>query len=303
MIDYAYIETTNHCNLQCSFCNRHEVIGALQHMPVPRFVQLMEKIKDHPITVAKLMGMGEPFLHPKFDEICATFKQYFPKAFLISATNCQYTQHMAPWFADSLRNIDMLYLSIDGYEDSYELYRPPSKWEKLIKFLDELSELDRHGCRVVVNYVVNPGNVDDIQKVYDNIVVPYKLEELRLNIAQDWSEDKSMPGGYTREQLDYLRDNWSAEIQGKSDWDYSDCFWVKNGLYTTVEGRVLGCCMNTGADEFGNIFRQEINEIHNDLEFSLLRHGCETNNPTDHCKNCSYKELAPILQELGVNRA
>ena len=35
------------------------------------------------------MGLGEPFL-PKFSEICKMFKEYFPKAFLIVATNCQY---------------------------------------------------------------------------------------------------------------------------------------------------------------------------------------------------------------------
>lgn len=303
MIEYAYIETTNHCNLQCSFCNRHEVIGPLKHMNVVKFRELMEKIKHHPINTAKLMGMGEPFLHPQFDQICAIFKEYFPKAFLIVATNCQYSQTKATWFADSLKNIDMLYLSIDGYKDSYELYRPPSKWEKLITFLDELKQVDRNGCRIVINYVVNPGNVDDIQRVYDEILIPYELEELRLNIAQDWSEDKSMPGGYSPQQIDYLRDTWSTEIQGKSDWEYSDCFWVKNGLYTTVEGRVLACCMNTGADSFGNIFQQDIDDIHNGVEFKKLQHGCSTGQPTDHCKNCSYKELVPMLETLGVNRA
>ena len=301
MIEYAYIETTNHCNLQCTFCNRHEVIGALQHMSVDKFTQLMEKIKHHPINTAKLMGMGEPFMHPQFDEICRIFKSYFPNAFLIVATNCQYK--MTPWFEESLKHIDMLYLSIDGYEDSYETYRPPSKWWKLIRFLDDLKTKDRHGCRIVVNYVVNPGNVDDIQKVHDHILIPYELEQLRLNIAQDWNEDRSMPGGYSQEQLQYLRDNWKQDIQGKSDWNYSDCFCVKNGLYTTVEGRVLACCMNTGAKEFGNIFEDTIENIHDSNEFVELSYGCLTNTPTSHCKNCSYKELVPMLKELGVHNA
>lgn len=65
--------------------------------------------------------------------------------------------------------------------------------------------MDRRGCRVTCNYVVNPQNVSDIQRVSDEIVDGYGLEELRLNIAQDWSEDKSMPGGYTNEQLQYLK--------------------------------------------------------------------------------------------------
>lgn len=301
MIEYAYIETTNYCNLQCTFCNRHEVIGALQHMPISKFIELMEKIKHHPIHTAKLMGMGEPFMHPKFNEICRIFKQYFPNAFLIVATNCQYK--IRPWFEECLEHIDMLYLSIDGYKDSYETYRPPSKWDKLMQFLEQMKDIPRHGCRIVCNYVVNPGNVSDIQLVYDNIVIPYRLEQLRLNIAQDWSEDRNMPGGYTKDQLEYMKSEWKDCIQGKSQWDYSDCFWVKNGLYVTVEGRVLACCMNTAAKQFGNIFEDTIENIHNGDDFQAVKHGCATNNPTSHCKNCSYKELVPMLKEIGIHNA
>jgi len=63
-ITYVYLETTNYCNLECSFCNRNEVIGALRHMPIVKFREMMENIKHHPIEEAKLMGMGEPMLHP-----------------------------------------------------------------------------------------------------------------------------------------------------------------------------------------------------------------------------------------------
>ena len=80
-ITYAYLETTNYCNLECSFCNRNEVIGALKHMPVSQFRTLLEGLKHHPINEAKLMGMGEPMLHPQFDVICKTFKEFFPNEF------------------------------------------------------------------------------------------------------------------------------------------------------------------------------------------------------------------------------
>ena len=69
-ITYAYLETTNYCNLDCSFCNRTEVIGDLQHMPLYQWEKLLDGIKHHPIEEAKLMGMGEPMLHPQFDLIC-----------------------------------------------------------------------------------------------------------------------------------------------------------------------------------------------------------------------------------------
>lgn len=301
-IRYVYMETTNYCNLRCSFCNREDVIGKLQHMPIEKWERLLHNLSRHPIEEAKLMGMGEPFLHPKFGDVCRLFKQYFPNAKLIVATNCQY--RLQPQVREALKYIDLLYFSIDGFEDSYEKYRAPAKWHKLITFLDEFKEAERYNCKVTCNYVVNTENIEDIQKVYDHIVVPYGLEELRLNIAQDWSEDSSINdtvGGYTQEQIQYLKDNWQENIKGKSEWDYSDCFWPQHGLYTTVEGRVLMCALNTGAREFGNLFMEDIDRIRGGDEYSAVRSGCETNNPTKHCKNCSYKELAPLLAQLGVH--
>ena len=297
-ITYAYLETTNYCNLKCSFCNRLDVIGPLKHMPLPQWRELLEKIKHHPIKEAKLMGMGEPFLHPQFDEICKTWKEYFPESFLIVATNCQYkfTQKIE----NAFKYIDLVYFSIDGYEESYERDRSPAKWSKLMTFLEGFKEVNRGVSRVTCNYVVNPDNINDIQKVYDEIVIPYGLEELRLNIAQCWEEGGSMDDSYTDEQLQYLKENWQENIKGKSKWDFDTCFWPQEGLYTTVEGRVLMCALNTGAKSFGNIFEQDLDEIRMSEDYLKVKDGCASNCPTDHCKTCSYKELVPILTKLGV---
>jgi radical SAM protein with 4Fe4S-binding SPASM domain len=273
-------------------------------MSLSKWGELLDSIKHHPIKEAKLMGMGEPMLHPQFDEVCRMFKETFPDAFLIVATNCQYPiregSKMRTKFENCMNYIDLLYFSIDGYMESYERDRSPAKWSKLISFLDDFKNVDRKNCRVTCNYVVNPDNVNDIQTIYDEIVVPYNLVEYRLNIAQNWSEDESMPGGYGQDQLQYLRENWSSNIKGKSEWDFEDCFWVNEGLYTTVEGDVKMCALNTGAESFGNLFDTDLEEIRNSEDFQNVKIGCNTNNPTSHCKNCSYKELAPMLNELDI---
>ncbi len=301
-ITYAYLETTNYCNLDCSFCNRTDVIGPLKHMSLEDWGKLLDGIKHHPIEEAKLMGMGEPMLHPQFDEVCRMFKETFPKCKVIVATNCQY--NINDKFRESLKYIDMLYLSIDGYEENYERDRAPAKWKKLIRFLDQFESVDRHDCDVVVNYVVNAYNVYDIPKI-DELRVNYDLGELRLNIAQIWDANTKMSddvatSGYTKHQLDYLKKNYGGKIMGKSKWDFKDCFWVNNAIYTTVEGNVKMCCMNTGAEPFGNLFENSIDEIREMVDYQNVKRGCETNNPTSHCKNCSYKELTPILEYVGV---
>ena len=301
-ITYAYLETTNYCNLDCSFCNRTDVIGPLKHMSLEDWGKLLDGIKHHPIEEAKLMGMGEPMLHPQFDEVCRMFKEIFPKCKLIVATNCQY--NIKDKFRECMKYIDMLYFSIDGYKESYERDRSPAKWSKLLKFLEQFKSVDRYNCDVVVNYVVNAYNVQDIKKI-DDLRKEHNLGQLRLNIAQIWDADTKMSddistSGYTEEDLNYLRENWNEQIMGKSKWDFKDCFWVNNGIYTTVEGNVKMCCMNTGAEPFGNLFLNTIDEIREMEDYQNVKKGCNTNNPTSHCKNCSYKELTPILEYVGI---
>ena len=262
---------------------------------------VLEKLKDQPIKEAKLMGLGEPFLHPKFSTVCKMFKDYFPNAFLIVATNCQYK--MNDNFKESLKYIDLLYLSIDGYKESYEKFRPPSKWSKLITFLDEIKKINRYGCRITCNYVVNTENIDDISKVKKHICDAYDLEELRLNIAQDWSEDKSLSNsdfisGYSSKQINFLKENYSSNIKGKAPWIYSDCFWVNTGIYMTVEGNLKVCALNTDTESLGNIFKDPVEKILNSKKMNEIRDGCNNNSPAKHCNNCSYKELSPILEKL-----
>ena len=300
-ITYAYLETTNYCNLSCTFCNRDEVVKKLKHMSLTDWKLVLEKLKDQPIKEAKLMGLGEPFLHPKFSTICKMFKDYFPNAFLIVATNCQYKMNNN--FKESLKYIDLLYLSIDGYKESYEKFRPPSKWSKLITFLDEIKKINRYGCRITCNYVVNTENIDDISKVKKHICDEYDLEELRLNIAQDWSEDKSLSNsdfisGYSSKQINFLKENYSSNIKGKAPWIYSDCFWVNTGIYMTVEGNLKVCALNTDTESLGNIFKDPVEKILNSKKMNEIRDGCNNNSPTKHCNNCSYKELSPILEKL-----
>jgi radical SAM protein with 4Fe4S-binding SPASM domain len=297
---YVYLETTSYCNLNCTFCNRDEVVKNAKHMPIDKWVEIMEKLKNHPIKEAKLMGLGEPFLHPKFSQICKIFKEYFPKSFLITATNCQYK--LNDNFKEALKYIDLLYFSIDGYKESYEKFRPPSKWEKLINFLDEFKNINRHGCRVTTNYVVNQENIYDLTEI-DKLCKKYELEELRINIAQDWSQEKkldnnNLTSGYSKDQIKFLQDNFKKNIKGKAPWTWSDCFWVKDGLYMTVEGDLKVCAINTDTKSFGNIFNQDLNEIYDSKKYRNVQSGCSTNVPSDHCKNCSYKELSPLLEKI-----
>lgn len=297
-IKYAYLETTSYCNLNCSFCNREEVVSKSEHMSVETYKVVLSKIKNHPIEEIKLMGMGEPFLHPKFSEICRLTKETFPNAKIISATNGQF--QLSGNFKRSLEFIDLLYLSIDGYGETYEKFRKPAKWSKLLKFLSELKECDRFNCKIAINYTINPDNVYDIPKV-ERLLERFNLDELRLNVVQNWSEDEKVEGiinGFKQEDIEFLK-TYRNVMKGRQVWDYNDCFWVKEGLYMSVNGDVKICCMNTSAKPVGNlVFDPAVSQSFSNKRFIEIADGCKNNQPTEHCKNCSYKELTKILQEI-----
>jgi MoaA/NifB/PqqE/SkfB family radical SAM enzyme len=297
-LTYAYLETTSYCNVDCKFCNRKEVINGSTHMTVEQFDLLLKQIEKQPITDAKLMGMGEPFMHPQFNTITRRFRETFPDAFVISATNCQVALNER--FKDAVKYLDMCYLSIDGGKENYEDIRFGSSWDKLHKFLRNLADFKSEvKCTFPINFTVTPQNVFDID-ILLMVNDMYSLDGLRINFVQNWDEDKSAVGllnGFTEGQIDYLK-QYKQYFKGKTPWTYSDCFWVKNGLYVTVDGNVKVCCMNTSAKPLGNLFQQPLQLIRASIPMRTIASGCATNQPTEHCKNCSYKELDPFLAKI-----
>jgi MoaA/NifB/PqqE/SkfB family radical SAM enzyme len=267
-------------------------------MTVEQFDLLLNQIEKQPITEAKLMGMGEPFMHPQFSTITRRFRETFPDAFVISATNGQVA--LTVKFIDALKHLDMCYLSIDGAKENYEDIRRGSSWDKLERFLYKLREIKTDlKCKFPINFTVTPQNVFDIEAMLELKDV-FELDDLRINFVQNWDEASTatdLLNGFTEEQIAYLN-QFKKYFKGKTPWTYSDCFWVKNGLYVTVDGNVKVCCMNTSAKPIGNLFQQPLQLIHSSIPMRTIASGCATNQPTAHCNNCSYKELSPFLARI-----
>ncbi len=297
LITYVYLETSNVCNLDCVYCNRRNVVKTPTYMSLKQWDIVLEKLSIYPISEAKLMGLGEPFFHPDFHNICKNFKGIFPNAFTITATNCQY--QLNDNFIKTLPYIDILYLSIDGYEENYERFRPKASWDKLIKFLDDLTKLDRGKTRITINYVVNNMNYKDIEKIHKMVLSKYNyIEEVRLNIAQWWSEDEECNMDSISKELINTLIKYKKNVKGKSPWTFSECFWPIRGFYMDVYGNVKICCLNTSTEPIGNIFESNIEEIRLSSKLLQVRKECNNDTPGLHCRKCDYKRLSPILAPI-----
>ena len=124
-----------------------------------------------------------------------------------------------------------------------------------------------------------------------------KLTELRLNLVQNWNEDEQINVEYPKLMKEHLK-RYKKQIKGVAPWTWSDCWWPENGLYVDVFGNVKVCIINTGTESVGNIFLESINEIKNNKKLLEISKSCKENKLHEHCKNCSYKELSPLINEL-----
>ena len=72
-LNKIYIEITNICNLNCSFCSKNS--RKKENMTLEEFKQILEKIK-HRTESIYLHVTGEPLLHPNFEEILSIIDKY-----------------------------------------------------------------------------------------------------------------------------------------------------------------------------------------------------------------------------------
>jgi len=295
-VTYAYLETTNFCNIDCRFCNRRDVVRQPRHMGLKEWDIVLDKLSSEPIREAKLMGLGEPFLHPEFHKICRRFKETFPEAFTITATNCQHGLNGN--FIKALPFIGLLYLSVDGHAENYERERRGARWARLLRFLDGLSAVDRGQTRMAINFVVTDRNCRDIEKI--NLLVRERypwIEEVRLNIAQWWGEGQDIRVEFTENLYETLI-RYKTNVKGKAPWDFHDCFWPRSGFYMDVNGDVRICCLNTSSSPVGNIFRSSLDELLGSPKRLQVAEECRLDSPGVHCRRCDYKKLSSVLERI-----
>lgn len=293
---YVVIETTTHCNLKCSYCNREDVVGdKLKHMSYSNFQEISNKIlAQHSVSDLKLMSMGEPFMNPEIGSIFKYAREKFRDAHIICATNCQHTNYDD--FEIALNNLDEIYLSIDGIEEVYEEMRFPGKWKKVINFLTIITKLDR-SAKLTINMVVSEKNYHHIEKVL-HLAKQFEIDNFKINIAQEWSVNNKMKVNLSQNLLSVLK-KYEKYIAGKREWDFKDCFWPNNGIYIDTFGMLRICNIKTDSKPIGNINNDLLQDIiRNNEELIRVREGCKNNEPELHCKNCSYKELTYVFSKI-----
>ncbi len=264
-----YVEITNICNMNCSFCP--ETTRAKAFMTLEQFEHIAKQIKAYTDYVY-LHVKGEPLLHPNLKEIIEVCHKH--KLQVNISTNGTLLNKTKQF----LKNIRQINVSLHSFENSDE----QKLQTYLANVIDTTDYLNSEG--VIVRYKLwNDNSVNNNDKIIQAL-------EQRYNASiQNTEYNKDIK----------LKDKVFLSIKEPFKWpdigeDYrqeTTCYGLRHQIAILVDGTVVPCCVDNDGDiNLGNIFDANLEEILSSDDAKNIKLGFE-NNKCIHklCKNCEYR--------------
>ncbi len=249
MTDKAFVEITNICNLNCSFCIGHK--RKSEYMPPEKFRNVLKKL-DNKVKYLYLHLMGEPMTHPKLDEILKIADSFNFRVML--TTNGTLLREKGELLINS-KKLYKVSISLHAYEGN-------DSTGKLDDYLDSAIDFARKSASsgiITVFRLWNNGGKD-------------KLNGYIIDRLHKFSEDSGSTVTPNRSG-ERLCDKVFIEWGNKFDWpdenvEITDCeenlfcYALRDQFGVLVDGSVVPCCLDhDGAITLGNIFENDLDTI------------------------------------------
>lgn len=247
-----YIEITNVCNLNCSFCPPHNREN--RFMNLEKFKLVLEKIKPYTQYIY-LHVKGEPLLHPQFDQFV---KYAYDEGFKINLTTNATKLHEHLNITKYLRQINISFHATNR-KDIVNLAKNIN--DTIINFR-------------IWNKSINQEAFEILKKAF-NVKIPntqnFTLAENRFLSQEELFEWPNM---------------------GKSEtFETGYCHALTSHIAILVDGTIVPCCLDNNGDiPLGNIFHDNLENVLNSNTVQEMRKGFQNRTPTQElCKKCTFK--------------
>lgn len=260
-----YIEITNVCNLNCSFCNGSNKVK--REMTPEEFKEVLSKINNYTDYIY-LHVKGEPLTHHNLDKILDITKEYNKKVCI--TTNGVFLKDKLP----ILKKYDNI------YQINISLHSENNKKNYLEDIISSVNELFSY-----ISYrfwTLDNNKMDNKTKKYIKVLKEvYNKEEIYDGIK--------------------LKDKVYLSLDNKFIWpsinnDYYNergtCLGAKTQLAILSDGTVSICCLDSeGVSNLGNIYLNTMEDILGSDKYQNILKGFNDHKVyLDICKHCSYKE-------------
>lgn len=272
MYNKVYIEITNICNMNCSFCHSHK--RPPRRMNTEEFTLILDKLTDQTEYLYYHL-MGEPLTHPQLPEFIKLAGERGYKS-IITTNGTLLKKRGEELLAAGVHKVNISLHSFEkGADKDYKQY--------LCDLADFALSAEEKGT-IVIFRLWNKGFDEGKNQVAHDL--------LKEKIPGDWLES---PRGIRIRNKIYLaggeRFEWpdsEAEIKG----DTFACYGLKDHFGILVDGTAVPCCLDSdGVIHLGNIFEEDIESILNSPRAKSLVEGFKQGKASeDLCKRCGYAQ-------------
>lgn len=277
MLDRIYIEISNICNLQCSFCpvvERDKKIMSLEDFKQV-YLQAAPKAKE-----VCLHLMGEPLAHPQFKEIIDYCES--KKAKIKITTNGIYLHKYPNELA--LDCIEQINFSVQSYQDNFPDKPIKPYLEMLMEFTS--SHLKKNPNTYFNFRLWNDGIENNNEEIFDIIEDYYNVI---INRKVDVGSIKSKK---IKEKI-YLhfdsRFEWPS-LESPFQSNEGRCHGMTGHIGIHADGTVVPCCLDKEAKiNLGNVFIDSLDDILLSERATNIKEGFLSGKRVEElCKKCTY---------------
>ena len=266
-----YVEISNFCNLQCSFCPKTG--RPPRRMTPEEFSSLLPKLRPY-TDFLYFHVMGEPLCHPELaDFLCLAGDAGFKVILTTNGTLLRSRQELL-LNAPALHKVN---ISLHAFEAN-DLAVPFSQ------YLDDCFTFGTAagGRKLVVYRLWNQGGADRRNQQI--------LEKMHHAFPGEWIVERQ---GTRLAHWTYL------EYGDKFDWpdltapegsDRVFCYGLRDQLGVLCDGTVVPCCLDHEGDiALGNLFRQPMEEILDSPRAQAIYRGFSGDKAVEPlCRRCGY---------------
>ena len=273
MLEKIYLEITNVCNLDCTFC--HKTTRQKKLMTDDEFDTLLDKIRGKSRYLYFHL-MGEPTLHPQLPRFIAAAREH---GFLPAITT---NGSLLATRGEEL-------LASPPYKISISLHAPEANAAfSDVGYLDSCIDFAReaaHRGSFVALRLWNLGTDADNSKI---------LDRLHIAFPGEWHDIR---GGRSHRLADHIFLEWGERFdwpdpsvpESQPDAD-AFCYGLRDQVGILVDGTVVPCCLDSDANlALGNLFEQELDEILSSPRARAIYDGFTRRRAVESlCRKCGY---------------
>jgi MoaA/NifB/PqqE/SkfB family radical SAM enzyme len=273
-----YVEITNSCNLNCSFCGGSK--KPVRFMDTVVFEGILEKLKGHTSYLC-LHVMGEPLIHPEIGAILDLCEKHSFKVNL--ATNGTMTDKLREVIRKpALRQVSFSLHSMEDFSDK----------KNMEKFIGPIFAMADEAARAGVLISLRLWNLSE--KEEDRNFDVLELIQKRYTGGKPIDKNEKRVNGIKLAENIFLNQavkfEWpsmdSPDIKGSAF-----CLGLRYQAAVLVDGTVVPCCLDAdGVMGLGNIKEKTLSEIINGKRAKKIYDGFSGKKAVEPlCVKCGYR--------------